>query len=202
VQRGDQALRHVARGAPDDVVARQAVAVAVQAAFDPVHGGHELQALGGQPVIDAGARVFDVMPRPLQRPMVAGVGGVEFAEAQPVGQRALGRVGDLHLRLQRRADQRHAAEGPQRQTAETLGAVAVDQRHAPSGAQQLQCGDDAGQAAAHHHGIAWLHCTHVFGLRLGQGRGRRGALFGRNDRLRPSSAIDFTGHSARCAAWA
>ena len=99
-QRRDQAARELARGAPDDVVARQAVAVAVQAALHPVHGGHELHALLHQPVVHLGARVLHVVVRPRAGPMVL---GPEFAKAQPVGQRALGRVGDLHLRLQRRA---------------------------------------------------------------------------------------------------
>jgi hypothetical protein len=156
----DHAQGHVARGAPDDVVARQGVAVAQQAALDPVHGGHELQAAGHQPVVDLGAGVFDVVARPLagQHILLA-----EFTEANPVAQGNLGGVLEFHAPLQRRVHQRHAAEGPQCQAAQPLGRVAIHQGHALPGAQAFQRGHQPGQAAADDENIR-LNCACHVGL--------------------------------------
>jgi hypothetical protein len=162
LQRRDQAQRHGLRRAPHDVIARQAVAVAVAAPLHPVDGGHEGDALAQQPVVHLRARVRHVMARPLQRVFV---GRIQLAKAQPVAQRDLGRVGNLHARLQRRAHQRHAAKGPPRQPAQALGRVAVHQRHPLAGAQQFQRGNDAGQAAADDHGVVVLGVHGYTGLK-------------------------------------
>ncbi len=154
----NQAQRHAARSAPQQVVARHAVALAVPAALDQIHRGHELHALLQQPVVNLCGRMLDVVTRPGLRPAVV---GVELTKTLPIGQRPRGAVGDLFLGLQPGAHQRHAAKGPQGQAAETLGAVAIDQSHAAPGAQRLQRGDDAGQAAAHDHQVC-LQCCHVF----------------------------------------
>ncbi|MCY1400518.1 hypothetical protein D9M71_156090 [compost metagenome] len=54
-QGGDHASGQLAGGAPDDVITRQAVTVALQAALDPVHRRHEFHAFSQQPVVDLGA---------------------------------------------------------------------------------------------------------------------------------------------------
>ncbi len=143
VQRGDQATGQLARRAPDDVIARQAVAFTKAAALDPVHRRQKRKAFAAQPVIHFATRMFDVVTRPALRPVIV---ITEFAKTEPVAQRDFRRVGNFHFCLQRRADQRHAAKRPQRQSAEALRRVAVHQRHRFAGAQQLQRGDDAGQA--------------------------------------------------------
>ncbi|EXF43239.1 hypothetical protein BAY1663_04326 [Pseudomonas sp. BAY1663] len=112
MQGGDQAPHEFAAGAPDDVIARQTVALAVTAAFHPVHRGHEFHAQFQQPVVDLGTAAFDIVAGPLPRVLVI---RCEFAEAQPVAQRRFRRVRNLHPRLQGRADQGHAAERPQGQ---------------------------------------------------------------------------------------
>ena len=155
-QRGDHAPGQFARGAPDDVVARHRIALAIAPALDPVDRRHEADAVRQQPVVHLGARMLDVMARPLHG---VGVCGIQLAEAHPVGEGALGRVGDLLFFLQRGADQRHPAERPLCQPAEAFRAVAVHKYHALAGAQQFQRGDDAGQAAADHHCIG-LHNSH------------------------------------------
>ena len=109
VQGRHQAAHQFTRGAPDHVVARQAVAVAIQAALHPVHRRHELDAFVLQPVIHLTARMLDVVARPVQRPFVL---RVQLAELQPVMQGSLWCVRDTHGLLQRRADQGHAAKGP------------------------------------------------------------------------------------------
>jgi hypothetical protein len=140
------------------VIARQAVAVAQQAALNPVHGGHELQAAGDQPVVDLGAGVFDVVASPLagQHILLA-----EFAETNPVAQGDVGRILELHAPLQRRVHQRHAAKGPQGQATQTFGRVAVDQGHALPGAQAFQRGHQPGQAAADDENIRLNRACHV-----------------------------------------
>jgi len=152
-QRGNHAPRQFARGSPDDVVARNAVAVAVHAAFHPIHSGHELHTCRQQPVVHLAARMLHIVLGPLARQHVA---LAQFGKAQPVGQRPLGRVGDLHARLERRAHQCHATKGPQGQAAEALGRVAVHQSDGSARAQAFQRGDDTGQAPADHHHIVRL----------------------------------------------
>ena len=72
---------------------------------------------------------------------------VQLAKTDPVVQSALRRIGNPHFALQRRADQRHATKGPQRQPAEALGAVAVDQSDTLTGTQKFHRRHDAGNAA-------------------------------------------------------
>ena len=154
----DHQPREPLRCSPDDVIARQRIAVALQAALDPVHRRHEGHAMRQQPVIDLGTRVLDVIARPLQRPVL---GRVEFAEPDPVAQRDLRRVGDLHPRLQRGADQRHTAERPQRQPAEPLRCVAIQQGHRLAAPHRLQRRDDAGETAADDDYIGLNGRAHV-----------------------------------------
>jgi hypothetical protein len=81
----------------------------------------------------------------------------QLAKANPVAQRNLGGVFELHAPLQGRIHQRHAAKGPQGQTAQAVARVAVHQRHALARLQAFKRRDQAGQAAANHQHIR-LHC--------------------------------------------
>jgi len=114
LQGGDHGLRQVRGGAPQHVVTRQAVALAVLAALDPVDSRQKAQAQPEQPLIDLGRAALHVVFGPAPRPQLA---GIELAKAQPVLQRALGAVGDALAPLQRGIDQAHAAKGPTRQAA-------------------------------------------------------------------------------------
>ncbi len=138
-------LRQVRGGAPQHVVARQAVALAVLAALDPVDGRQKAQAVTQQPLINLGRAALHVMFGPAPGPHFA---GIELAKAQPVLQGPLGAVGDALAPLQRGIDQAHAAKSPARQTAQTLWGVAVQQRDAPTSAQALQRRHQAGQPSA------------------------------------------------------
>jgi hypothetical protein len=150
-QRGDQAQRQFAPGAPDDVEARHRVAGRVEAALDPVRRGQEADAARAQPESDIVVAALHIGLGPGIRPAV---GRVEFAEGAPVGQRQFRRVADAGAALFGRADQEDAAEAFLRQAAEVLRLVAVQQQHPASGFEQFQRGADAGNAAADDDDIA------------------------------------------------
>jgi hypothetical protein len=144
VQIGDQAAHQFARGAPEHVIAGQAVALAVPSTFDPVHRWHELQAFALEPVVDVASGMFDIVTRPRHGPVI---GRIEFAETQPVAQGDFRCIRNFHRCLQRCADQRHAAEGPQCEPAQTLWGITIDQGDALACPQQFQCRNQAGEAA-------------------------------------------------------
>ena len=81
------------------------------------------------------------------------IAGIQFAKADPVFQRTLRVIGNAHLTLQRRTNQRHTTKRPQCQPAQTLGRIAVDQSHTLACPQQLDRRDNAGDTAANDQGI-------------------------------------------------
>ena len=149
----NHAPREFARCAPDHVVTRHAVAVAVHAALDPAHGGHELHAFAQQPVVDLAARMLHVVLGPLPGQHVV---YAQCCKTQPVAQGNVRCVGNLHARLQRRAHQRHTAKSPQRQSPQALRRIAVHQGNRPAGAQAFERRDDTGQPPTDHHHIVRL----------------------------------------------
>jgi hypothetical protein len=154
----DELHRQLAAGAPDDVEARHGIALRVQAALDPVRHREEADAVGLQPEIDLVVAAPGVGLGPAPRPMVV---RPELGEGAPVGE-GLGRgVLDAVLLLLAAADDEDAAEALLGQAAEVFLLVAVEDRHAAAGLQQLQRGADAGQAAADDDDVA-LVGSHAF----------------------------------------
>ena len=103
------------------------------------------------------AGMLDIVARPLQRPLVL---RAQLGKAQPVLKRGFRVIRNLHCRLQRRTDQRHAAKRPQRQTTETFGRITIDQRHGLAGTQGFQRGDKASQTATGHQHIRGNELAH------------------------------------------
>ena len=154
----DHAPRQSLRRAPDDVVSRQCVAIALHATFDPIHRWHEGESALRQPVIDLYARVLHIVGRPLAGQYVV---LSQLAKAQPVSERNFRRVLDLHAPLHRGIDQCHAAERPQGQTPQSRGCVAVHQGDGFASSQAFDGRHDAGQATANHQHVRlnrFLHC--------------------------------------------
>ena len=145
VQGIDHAAHQFPGGAPSDVVAGHAVAIAKPASLHPVHRRHEFDALVSEPVVHLGTGMLNVIAGPLHRPLIV---WVQFAETQPVVQRQFRRIGDSHAPLQRRVNQHHAAKGPQRQTSEAFGAVTINNGYGLASPQRFQGGDNARQSAA------------------------------------------------------
>ena len=104
------------------------------------------------------ARVLHVIPGPLAGQHIV---LPQFTKADPVAQRQLRRVGNLHARLQWRAHQGHAAKSPQGQATQAFAAIAVHQCDALASLQTLVRGHQAGQAAADDQHIGLLLCCQV-----------------------------------------
>jgi hypothetical protein len=145
LQAPDQHLDQFAPGAPENVVTRHGIAPDGIAALDQVDRRHELHPQRFQPIVDLGLAFLGVTARPGQRP---GFTGLEFAEAHPVFVELIGGIFDAHAALFIGARQRHAAKGPQRQSAEAVLGVCIEQQDAAAAVEEAQCGDDAGNAAA------------------------------------------------------
>ena len=135
---------------PRQVEARDRVAVAVDAALGPVDDREELDADAAQPAADVVARAPHVRLGPRARQLVL---GVELGDAQPVGERELRGVLDARAPLLGRVDHEHAAERLAGQAAELVRLAAVEQHDAAAVLEQLQGGDEPGDAGADDHHV-------------------------------------------------
>jgi len=151
IQRGDQAQRQFAPGAPDDVEARHRVAGGEQTTLDPVRRGQEADPAGAQPEPDVIVAALGVGLGPGIGPAV---GRIEFAEGAPVGERQIRGIADAGAALLGGADEEDAAEAFLCQSAEVFRLVAVEQQDAAIGLKEFQCGAYSGDAAADDNDLA------------------------------------------------
>ena len=104
-QKPDKALDQAQTGAPQQVIARDAVAREKVTSLYPVDRGHEPHALLSEPKEHSLGALLDIRFRPLPRP---GVSLAKFRKRMPVREREFRRVANAEAFLQR-VIQDHAA---------------------------------------------------------------------------------------------
>ena len=155
--RGDERHDEPVACAPDDVKTRHAVAGLVQAAFDPVDHGQELDAARDQPVADIGATATDERFSPAARPHVL---FRDLAEGQPIGEGEFGAILNAGTALLGRVDAEDAAKRDARQSAQTIRRGTVEEQNPLAGVEQLEHSCQPGEAAAQYQRVRGIGRGH------------------------------------------
>jgi ABC-2 type transport system ATP-binding protein len=145
--------------APGEVKPGHRVTVAVHAALGPVDDRKEADAVRLEPPAHLVPRAGDVRLRPALWPLVA---VLELGHAPPILERELDAVPDPGKPLLTRVDHEHSTEGLASQPPNLIGRTPVEEQNAHVGAfEQLQRGDQAGQASPDHHNVNLAGVEHA-----------------------------------------
>ena len=143
----DESLHEMLSGTPDDMVTGQRVAITELTTFNPVGDGNKADTLGSEPVVDVIDAAVNIELRPLLRPDIV---VLKLRKGMPVSQGPLRAVMDTVQTLYGGVDQCHATQGFDRQTAEILFGIALNDDYLQVMLKQFKRGSYSCQSTTYY----------------------------------------------------